>query len=146
MWQSHVIDSNGFDDPRYHHNPRSMPVENMEWTAGRTSVGRYELSRDAVSAITGWHPMRLSSASQYKKGMHVYGNELYYGDPHHPQVCVCVCVYVCVHRCITPLSLLLLCLHVWYAVNVVVVLHCRWETFECTTSMQAWQRRVGRTR
>ena len=87
MWQSHVIDSNSFDDSRLHHNPRSMPVSDTGWIADSTTVGRYKLSKDAISEIYPWHTLRLHAGGEYKNGVRVYGNELYHGDPHQPKVC-----------------------------------------------------------
>jgi hypothetical protein len=85
-WRSDVVHSNSFDDPRYHHNPSSMPVESMEWTADRTSVGRYELSREAVADISNFKTFHLSSDSPYKGNVQVYGNMLYEGNPQKPEV------------------------------------------------------------
>ena len=85
-WRSDVIHSNSFDDPRYHHNPGSIPVDNMEWTADRTSVGRYELSSHAVSEISRFHTVHLEPESNYVGNVAVYGNMLYTGDPSKPEV------------------------------------------------------------
>ena len=88
MWRSGVVNSNGFDDPRLHHNPSSMPLESMEWTADRTNVGRYELSREATNEIGNFQSLRLTSETPYKGRVQVYGNMLYDGNPQRPQVSV----------------------------------------------------------
>ena len=86
MWRQDLINSNDFDDPRDHHNPSSMPLENEEWTADRTAVGRYTLSREAVWQINNFKTLHLNSEGVYKLGMHPYANKLYSDDPHHPKV------------------------------------------------------------
>ena len=63
-----------------------MPVESMEWTADRTSVGRYDLSQEAVADISNFKTFHLSSDSQYKGNVQVYGNMLYEGNPQKPEV------------------------------------------------------------
>jgi hypothetical protein len=83
-WRSDVVNSNSFDDPRHHQNPRSMPVGNMEWTADRTSVGRYELSHDAVAEISDFRP--LNPSREVTNAMTVYGDTLYSGNPQRPEV------------------------------------------------------------
>ena len=86
MWSRDLINSNNFDDPRGHHNPRSMPVGNEEWTADRTSVGQYTLSREAVKKISNFHTLPLNPNTVYNLGMRPYANILYSNDPHSPQV------------------------------------------------------------
>lgn len=63
-----------------------MPIENMEWTADRTNVGRYELSREAVAEISNFHNLYLTTGTVYKGSPQVYGNMLYGGNPQNPQV------------------------------------------------------------
>lgn len=63
-----------------------MPIENMEWIADRTNVGRYELSREAVAEITNFHNLYLNSDTAYRGNLKVYGNMLYGGTPQNPQV------------------------------------------------------------
>ena len=64
-----------------------MPVRNMEWTADRTSVGRYELSREVINEISEFHPLSPSrEVSTVSKSMSVYGDLMYSGNPQRPEV------------------------------------------------------------
>ena len=89
-WRGDLVKSNNFDDARYHHNPRSMPVGNMEWTADKTNVGLYELSRDAVAEIGDFQPLHPSTVAVggSRESVTVYGDMMYSGNPQRPEVCV----------------------------------------------------------
>ena len=64
----------------------------MEWTADRTSVGRYELSHDAVAEISNFRPLNPSREVTNTGnvmtvyGDMLYGDMLYSGIPQRPEV------------------------------------------------------------
>ena len=59
----------------------------MEWTADRTSVGRYELSHDAVAEISNFRPLNPSrEVTNAGNVMTVYGDTPYSGIPQRPAV------------------------------------------------------------
>ena len=59
----------------------------MEWTADRTSVGRYELSHDAVAEISNFRPLNPSrEVTNAGNVMTVYGDMLYSGIPQRSEV------------------------------------------------------------
>ena len=61
----------------------------MEWTADRTSVGRYELSHDAVAEISNFRPLNPSrEVTNAGNVMTVYGDMLYSGIPQRPEVSI----------------------------------------------------------
>jgi hypothetical protein len=86
-WRTDVIHSRSFDDPRHHHNPGSMPLGSMEWTADQTTVGRYELSQEAVAEIDNFQTLHPSpDTTNARSGVTVYGEMVYSGNPHRPEV------------------------------------------------------------
>ena len=59
----------------------------MEWTADRTSVGRYELSHDTVAEISNFRPLNPSrEVTNAGNVMTVHGDMLYSGIPQRPEV------------------------------------------------------------
>lgn len=87
-WKNYVVDSNSFDDRRYHDNPKTMPVEKMELTAESVTVGLFTLSREAVLKISNWKRLPLNPSTSYGSDTRAYDNTLYHSDSsfRNPQV------------------------------------------------------------
>ncbi|XP_056001007.1 transmembrane protein 43-like isoform X2 [Ostrea edulis] len=85
-WRSNVVNSDSFDNPVNHKNPRSFPVESKTQVASPVHVGIYHLSNGLVDQISEFHPIPSDILPVPQEGYRVF-NGMYYTsqNPSRPQ-------------------------------------------------------------
>ncbi|XP_034308124.2 transmembrane protein 43 isoform X2 [Magallana gigas] len=85
-WRSNVINSDSFDNPVGHKNPRVFPVESKSQVAKPVHVGIYHLSDGLIDQINEFHPIP-SDLLPVPHGGYSLHNGMYYmsQNPNSPQ-------------------------------------------------------------